>query len=263
MILATVIETELRKLKRSKITWLSFVFYGFFALMAWFVLWIVKNPEAAQGLGLIGQKASFASNGISADWQGLLTFFAEMGMMGGMIVLAFIVIYLFGREYVEGTAKNMLALPIRRGSFVAAKLVVAAAWFALLTLFLVAESLLVGGLLGLGALPPGFLARACEGILFPALLVYALQPLVAWVTVASGGYLAPFGYTIATILVGNLMVRTDWARWCPWSIVALLGGLAGPRQEGVAAGSFLVLAATFALGVAGTDLHLKWADNCQ
>jgi hypothetical protein len=83
------------------------------------------------------------------------------------------------------------------------------------------------------------------------------------VTVASGGYLAPFGYTIATLLVGNLMIRTDWARWCPWSIVALLGGMAGPRQEGVLLGSSLVLAATFAVGVAATVLHQAYADNCQ
>ncbi len=96
-----------------------------------------------------------------------------------------------------------------------------------------------------------------------ALLVLALQPLVAWVTVASGGYLAPFGYTIATLIVGNLMIRTDWAPWCPWSIVALLGGLAGPRQAGTAAGSCLVLAATFALGLAATILHQARADNCQ
>jgi hypothetical protein len=37
----------------------------------------------------------------------------------------------------------------------------------------------------------------------------------------------------------------------------------GPRQEGVVLGSCLVLAATFAVGVAGTILHQVLADNCQ
>jgi ABC-2 type transport system permease protein len=263
MILAKVLSAEILKLKRSKITWLSFVFYTFFALMAWFVLWIVKNPDAARGLGLIGQKASFASNGITPDWPGLFTFFAELNLMGGMLIFSFIVIYLFGREYVEGTAKNMLALPIRRGYFVVAKLVVAAAWFTLLTLFILAESLVVGRLLGMDAPSPGFFARESGKILFGALLVCALQPFVAWVTVWSGGYLAPFGYTIATLLIGNILVRTDWARWCPWSIIALLGGFMGPRQDGVILGSGLVLAVTFAAGLAGTILHQTKADNYQ
>ena len=55
-----VLRSGLLKLKRSTITWLTFTFYAFFALMAWFVLWIVRNPEAAKGLGLVGQKAGFA-----------------------------------------------------------------------------------------------------------------------------------------------------------------------------------------------------------
>jgi ABC-2 type transport system permease protein len=258
-----VFRTEMLKLKRSKMTWLSLLFYVFFALMAWFVFWMLKNPDTARNLGLIGQKAGFAMNGLSADWQGLFTMFAELGVAGGMIILSIIVIYLFGREYVEGTAKNMLALPVPRAYFVAAKLCVTALWSALLTAFLLLECLLIGKLLNLGAPSAELVAREGGNILVAALLALALQPLVAWVTVQSGGYLAPFGYTIGTLLVGNLMIRTDWARWCPWSIVAILGGMAGPRQEGVAPGSCLVLAATFAVGVAGTILHQARADNCQ
>jgi ABC-2 type transport system permease protein len=263
MTFSTVFSAELLKLRRSKMTWLSFICYAFLALMAWFVFWMLRNPEAARGLGLLGQKARFAMDGLSADWQGLFTFFSEMSMMGGMILVSIIVIYLFGREYVEGTAKNMLALPVRRSYFVAAKLLVAALWFAALTIFLLAESILVGKLVGLGAIPEGLFAREAGNILLGALLVFALLPLVAWVTVLSGGYLAPFGYTIATLLVGNLMIRTLWARWCPWSIIALLSGMAGPRQEGVVLGSCLVLAATFAAGVGLTVLHQDRADNCQ
>jgi ABC-2 type transport system permease protein len=263
MTFVNVLGAELLKLRRSKVTWISFIFYAFFALMAAFVLWIVKNPDAARSLGLVGQKASFASSGITADWRGLFTFFAEMNIAGGMIVLSLIVIFLFGREYIEGTAKNMLALPIRRFYFVAAKFLVAALWFALLTVFLLAESLLLGRLLALGAVPPGLFAREGGSILLAALLVFALQGLVAWVTVESGGYLAPFGYTIATLFVGNLMIRTDWAAWCPWSIVALLGGLAGPRRESADPVSILILALTFALGFALTLRHEVLADNSQ
>jgi ABC-2 type transport system permease protein len=263
MTFTRVFSTELLKLKRSKITWLSFLFYIFFGLMAWFIFWMLRNPVAARNIGLIGQKVSFAMNGLSADWQGLFSMFAELGVAGGMIILSIIVIYLFGREYSEGTAKNMLALPVPRFYFVAAKLCVAALWFALLTAFLIAECLLIGKLLGLGVSPSGLVARETGNIVIAALSVFALQPLVAWVTVASASYLVPFGYTIATLLIGNLMIRTGWARWFPWSIVALLSGIAGPRQEGIIWGSSLILAATFAVGVTGTIINQVLADNCQ
>ena len=259
----TAIATEFMKLRRSKIVWLSFLVYVFFALMAWFVLWIVKNPGAAQGLGIIGQKANFASMGVAADWQGLFTFFEELGIAGGWIICSILVIFVFGREYVEGTAKNMLALPLARAYFVWAKLCVILLWFILLTAFLLVESVLIGGILGLGPLPEGLILREGGNLLLAALLVFALQPLVAWVTVASGGYLAPFGYTIATLLVANLMIRTEWARWIPWSIVAVLSGMAGPRQADVLFGSGLVLALTFVVGATATILWLRGADNTQ
>jgi ABC-2 type transport system permease protein len=263
MIFPKVLAGEFLKLRRSKITWLTFVFYVFFGLMSWFVFWILKNPDAARTMGLIGQKASFAMEGLSFDWQGLFTLFAEMGVAGGMIILSIAVIYLFGREYAEGTAKNMLSLPIPRSYFVIAKLLVATVWFALLTAFIIAECLIVGTLLSLEPLAAGLFAREIVNILIASLVILALQPLVAFVTVASSGYLAPFGYTIATLLIGNLMVHTLWSRWCPWSIVVLLGGLSGPRETNVVIGSSIVMIATGAVGIAATIIHQKMADNCQ
>jgi ABC-2 type transport system permease protein len=263
MIFPNVLAGEFLKLKRSKITWLTFVFYSFFGLMSWFVFWMMKSPDAARSMGLIGQKASFAMEGLTTDWTGLFALFTEMGVAGGMIILSIAVIYLFGREYAEGTAKNMLALPVPRSYFVIAKLLVATVWYALLTIFLLVECLIVGQLLSLGPLEIGLFASEAGNIVIAAIIVLALQPLVAFVTVASGGYLAPFGYTIGTLLIGNLMVRTLWARWCPWSIVALLGGMSGPRETGVVIGSSIVMIVTCAVGLAATIAHQKLADNCQ
>jgi ABC-2 type transport system permease protein len=255
--------SEYLKLKRSKVVWVSALAYVFIAASAYFVLWIVKNPEAARGLGLLGKKADILASGSSADWGGLFTLLTEMSVMGGMILYSIIVIYVFGREYAEGTAKNMLALPNRRGDFVLAKLAVAASWYALLTAFLFAEGLIVGSLLGLGTPPAGVLGPAAVNMLIAALVATALQPLVALVTVGSGGYLAPFGYTIATLILANLIAHTEWGRWCPWSIIALLSGMTGPRQADVVLGSALVMAATFAIGLAGTIAQQELADNCQ
>ena len=62
-----------------------------------------------------------AVQGVSGSW-GLLTF-------------SFIAAYVFGREYKEGTEKNMLTVPIRREYSVIAKMIVVACWVFGLALF--------------------------------------------------------------------------------------------------------------------------------
>jgi hypothetical protein len=49
---------------------------------------------------------------------------------------------------------------------------------------------------------------------------------------------------------------TGWGKWFPWSIVPLFAGVAGPRVEALALGSFAVLALAFAAGVGATTMEL-------
>src|SRR5512138_1772748 len=129
-----VFAAELGKLRRSPITWITFAVYSLFPVIGGLFMYILKDPEGAKRLGLLGQKASFSVS--SADWPGFLGFLTAMAGIGGMLLTSVIVAYLFGREYVENTAKNMLALPIRRERFVVSKLGVALLWFAALTVWL-------------------------------------------------------------------------------------------------------------------------------
>jgi ABC-2 type transport system permease protein len=263
MKLRDLIGTECMKLRRSKVTWISLAAYLVIGLFVGLMLWIVGHPGTAERLGLLGQKVSFASSGVSADWKGLLALFAEMGGVGGMILYSIVVSYVFGREYAEGTAKNMLGLPLKRGFFVAAKLAVSSLWFLALTLALIAESLASGALLGLSGFSWPLFLREAGNILVAALLSLALGPTVAWIAVASEGYLAPLGFTIFSLVLGTAFGATAWARWVPWSIVPLFSGLAGPRVEELGPGSYLVMAAFFALTALGASARFSRADNTQ
>ena len=105
---------------------MTFAAYTFMAAMAGFFMWMMKNPGVARSMGLIGQKANFAFGGGAADWPAFLSFVVVMGAVGGLIMISVIVAFVFGREYTEGMAKNMLALPIPRSWFVLGKIVVSA-----------------------------------------------------------------------------------------------------------------------------------------
>lgn len=83
--------------------------------------------------------------GLEANWSGYLTTITQMvGIVGGLL-LAVITAYVYGREYAEGTAKNMLALPVPRWWLVVAKLVLVALWWLVLVVVILLEAAGVAG----------------------------------------------------------------------------------------------------------------------
>ena len=183
--------------------------------------------------------------------------------MGGMLLLSIITAYVFGREYSDGTAKNMLTLPVARHWFVVAKLWVTLVWFGVLNVSLFAEGLLVGALLGLPGLTLSLVGSAGVRVLVAGLVGYLLVPVVAWIATLGRGYLLPIGFTLFMLLMGNVLGATGWGKWFPWSIVPMLAGMAGPRLEVLAPGSLVVVGLVFVGGVGATVWQLYYADNTQ
>ena len=258
---AQVLATEFVKLRRSKVTWGTFAGLSMGPLGLALFMWIIREPGRAASLGLLGTKANLS--GLEATWPAYASALTLVVGVGGMLLLSFIVAYIFGREYTEGTAKNLLALPVGREWFVLAKLVVAAVWWLALAAAVIAESLVVGLALGL----PGFSARVATGLIGNALLAaaisYLLVPVIAWITTVGRGYMPPLAFAIAMMALGNIFGKTGWAEWFPWSIIPSLIGMVGQPAQALPLGSYVVLALTFVVGVAATIAQLRYADNAQ
>lgn len=253
--IAQVVSTEFAKLKRSVVPWVTLgammLAPGGIALF----MWIVQHPETAASLGLLGTKANLA--GLEATWPAFVGYLALVAGGGGIGLLGFVLAYLFGREYAEGTAKNLLALPVRRGWFVLGKLVVALAWWAGLVLVVFVEGIGLGWLLDLPGRTPAAIAAAAGTIAVSAGMSFLVAPLAAWITVATRSALGAVGFAFGTLLLGDLLGHTGWAGWTPWSIVLI--GSADPSA--VAWPSLVVLVLTFAAGCAATVAQLEYADN--
>jgi ABC-2 type transport system permease protein len=253
--------TEFIKLRRSKVTWFTFAGLSMGPLAMALFMWIVREPGRAAQLGLLGTKANLS--GLEATWAAYAAALTLIVGVGGMLLLSFIVAYVFGREYSDGTAKNLLALPIGRHWFVLAKLAVAAVWWFALAVAVVAEGIVVGLALGL----PGFSAALVVGIVRDSLLAaaisYLLVPVVAWITTVGRGYMPPLAFAIAMMALGNIFGKTGWAEWFPWSIVPSLIGMVGQATQTLPAGSYVVLAFTFVAGIVATIMQLRYADNAQ
>ena len=72
-------------------------------------MYILADPERARRMGLIGQKAQFA--GGSSDWPAYFAFLAQGATVGGFVLFAFVIAWVFGREFSDGTVRYLLALP--------------------------------------------------------------------------------------------------------------------------------------------------------
>jgi len=255
-----VVSTEFMKLRRTRITWVLGLLYAVGPLMLGFMMVVLKNPELGQRMGLLSAKAQLTIG--AADWP---TYLMIVGFLfvGGIIVLGIAQAFVFGREYVEGTAKNMLTLPLGRGVFVAAKLTVTAVWFLIMAALVYGEAILIGLLIGL----PGFQGRMLTANAVVAarlcLQVLLLGSVPAWIAVATRGYLAPLGLSILFLLVGDLFAHTGWGPWFPWAIPLMSAGAAGPDAPVPGAGSMLVLVFTFIAGAVAAWATLDRVDNTQ
>lgn len=261
MMLQEVLATEFLKLHRAKVPWFTLGALMMGPLGVALFMWIVSEPGRAAQLGLLGTKADLT--GIEATWPSFATFLVQIVGTGGMLLLAFIVAYVFGREYDDGTAKNMLALPVPRHWFAVAKLIVAAVWWVAIVLAMLAEAVAIGFALGLPGFSAGLLGDVVRNTLVAAGISYLLVPPVAWITVWGRGNMAPIGFALGMLLLGNVFGSTGWAEWFPWSIVPLLIGSVGRPVESLPAGSYVVVTLTFAAGVAATIAQLRRADNAQ
>ena len=254
-----VLATEFAKLRRSAVPWVSGGVIVVAVLGAALLVWIVRDPERAASLCLLGTKANLA--GLEATWPAFGTYISVIAGAGGMLLLAFIATYLFGREYDDDTSKNLLGLPVPRWRFVVAKLVVALVWWSALVALLLVTGFAVGTALQLPGHSTDTIAGTVGTTLVAAAASFLLAPVIAWITIATRSYLAALGFALGMLLVGNLIGHTGWAEWFPWSIVPAVTAMSGAGTTGLPWTSYLVLVLTFGAGTAGAVHRLVHADN--
>ena len=259
--LGQVVVTEFAKLRRTRITWLTLLAFSIAPAAAGLFMWIVREPGRAAQLGLLGTKANLA--GLEATWPYYLMMMTLVVGAGGLIMLALIASYVFGREYSEGTAKNMLALPTGRHWFAVGKFMVIAVWWAVLVIAVLVEALVIGFALGLPGFSVALLAGSLRDVVLVASFTYLLTPVVAWIATLGRGYLPPLGFALIMLALGDVFAHTGWAAWFPWAVVPLFAGTTGPRATSLPPGSYVVVALTFAAGVAATIVQLRWGDETQ
>lgn len=250
---AAALWAELLKVRRSLVPWVTVVAFTVAGLVGALFMFVLQDPDRARSLGLLGAKGQFA--GGTADWTSYFALMAQIIAIGGLLVFGLIVIWLFGREFSDKTAKDLLALPTSRAAVVTAKLLVALGWCLLLVVQLFGLSLLFGNLLALPGWSADAALRGLGTVFATAVLTVALATTYGLVASIGRGYLAAVVAMFVTLLAAQVISALGFGNWFPWSVPSLLSGIAGPDQAdpGVVGISGVLL-----VGVASSVATVNW-----
>ena len=249
---------ETLKARRSKVPLLASLGFTLAPLMDGLFMFIMKDPERAREMGLLSVKAQLAMS--TAEW---LTFFSVLTQaiaIGGVMVFSIVTAWIFGREFSDHTAKDLMALPTSRENIVTAKMLVIAAWVFATALWVYLIGLIVGYLIVIPGWTNQLAWQSLGDVLLTAAMTLLLMTPVAFIASMGRGYLPPLGWAVLTIFFSQIIAATGWGDWFPWSVPALYSGVVGPRSEQLGIHSYVLV---ILAGVAGLVATFWWWRNAD
>ena len=252
--LSDMLWIETRKALRSRVPFFTALGFLLMPFIGALLIFIYKDPQLARQLGLLGTKANLVVG--SADWPGYLNLLIEFTALGGFFFFCLAISWTFGREFTDGTLKDLLAVPVPRFDILLAKFIVAALWCAAL----IVETYGVG--MGLGALirlPGGSPAVILHGIGLAgvtAMMSILLVLPFGFFASLGRGTLLPIGIALLALILGNLSMTLGWGEYFPWAIPGVY-----LQEVHLPLFSYIIVFLTGMAGMAGTTLWWKYADQ--
>lgn len=252
---------ETLKMRRSRVPLITAIGFSIPALIGGLFMVILKDPVKAQSMGLISAKAQLTVG--SAEWSTMINLLAQATAVGGSIIFSIFTAWIFGREFSDHTAKEIMALPTPREAIVGAKFIVVAIWTFLLTLWCYGLGLIVGQLVDIPGWSQDLFRTGTIDIIGAGFFTILLLPFVALVASMGRGYLPSFGWMVLTVALAQIVIITGWGDWFPWSIPALFSGAVGPRTEMLGFHSYFILILTSLSGIMATFHWWRTADQTR
>ena len=259
----SALNVEFVKVSRSKTLWLTVFVMLLLALISGLFMFILKYPDLSQRFGLVGAKAQLF--GSTADWPGLFDLVLLLMTIGGLVIFGFIFVWIFGREFVDRTVYDLLALPTSRVNIVIAKIITAVYWSLALILILFVLVLGVGEVLRLPLWSAAVAAHGLEGMLISGLLTLVLCIPFALAASFTRSYLPAVGCIFLALLFAQIFDALGHAQYFPWDIPELyigsLGAIAGQTAQPVGIVSYLIAMVVGAVSLAALVAWWRGADQ--
>jgi ABC-2 type transport system permease protein len=257
--LAVALWVEGLKIYKSRVFYLSMIFFLFIAFMMGLLIFVQVHPEISKKLGIIGTKALMLRFG-DPNWKNYFALLTQTIGAIGLIGYGFVTSWVFGREYSDKTAKDILALPVSRSNIVLSKFIVTIIWCIILSIVLYASAVIFGKITGISGWSCQILSKFTETYLLVSILTMLLCTPVAFFASFGRGYLLPFAFIILTLILANFIGFVGLGPYFPWSIPGILSM---PPSEDIHLNivSYIILILTSILGYMGTLAWWIFADQ--
>lgn len=254
--LSSMMWIELRKARRSRMPLWTALGALFMPLGIAFLIFVSKNPAVFQKLGVLSAKANLVGYA-AIDWPAYMAFSGQVIAAGEFFLLVLSLSWIFGREFVDGTLKDMLAVPVPRASILLAKFILLVGWSVLLTLVIFIASLAMGLVLGLSGGTSEVLWEGIQLVAITGCLVMGVTMPFALFASVSRGYLLPIGMAILAVMMANLVVVLGWGEIFPWAVPMLYA----QGESALTPLSYWMVLLTGLAGMIGTYLWWMVADQ--
>jgi ABC-2 type transport system permease protein len=256
--LSAAFVTEYMKLRRSKIFWITIAFFIFIPIMMGLLMLVAQHPDIAAKLGIVGTKANFFGDN---NWEGYLMMQNQIIASVGLIGFGFVTSWVFGREYIDRTITNIMALPVSRSAIVAAKFIIVALWCLLLVIIIFSAGLSVGYLIGI----PGWSNQVFNQFFNKFILISGLTILlsspVGFIASHGKGIIAPIAFVIVMLIMAQFVALVGLGPYFPWAIPGVISVSEGTEGMEIVFGSYIIVVFTSILGFLGTIAWWRVADQ--
>lgn len=255
------LQAEFLKLRHSKILWVTFAAFGLAPIMGAVFILIVQDGEAMAKAGGLAAKAK-AMN-FEPTWKAYLDILNQAVGVGGVLVFGFVASWIFGREYSDGTAKDLLSLPTSRTRILNSKFVLYVFWCLLLVLSNLLVAALLGTIMQLPAIEINILSRFLTDYFVTTLLTIIIGTPIAFFAIWGKGYLAPLGFVALTLVFAQVIAATGYGTYFPWSVPGLFSGAGGEYKMLLNNFSYGILMLTSIAGYLMTIIYWNKADQTK
>ncbi|MBL7821759.1 MAG: ABC transporter permease [Saprospiraceae bacterium] len=255
------LQAEFLKNKYSNILWATFIAFALAPIMGGVFILIINDPDSLAKAGGLAAKAKAMD--FQSNWKSYLGLLTQTVGVGGVLVFGFVASWIFGREYSDGTAKDLLSLPTSRTKILNAKFAVYLIWCLALVISNLLIGLLIGTILQLPTIEINLLIPLFLDYFVTTFLTILIGVPIAFFAIWGKGYLAPLGFVALTLVFAQIISATGFGSYFPWSIPGLYSGAGGEYKKLLDNYSYSILILICIAGYLATVIYWKTSDQTK
>ncbi|MBT2289403.1 ABC transporter permease [Paenibacillus albidus] len=201
--MVNLLAAELLKLKRSKMVLLSVIGAAFAPLMVVLAFYISKNTRPAEEVA--GFDVLFYNTSMYTI------------LLIGVPLYSVVTAYLFNREYVEDTLKNLLTIPVSRTQLLLSKMLLLLLWILLLTGVAWVLTIVFGWIGQFEGLSGALLGKTLVQYFIAGLFMFILSTPIILITLVMKNYVPTIIAALIINLVNVLAFNSEHRGLVPWA----------------------------------------------